>query len=476
MNVRRWNVILLGVFVLAVLPGLAVGSSEHQATANSFTIDPTSPVPGSTIGSQTPSISASFTDTEGTVNPTSVIIVVDGINVTGFQNVTISTSSVTYLVPSILKLKYGESTVNISASDTSGHTAFVSWGFDVNASATSSGLGGLNVNLGQLVIDISIGSAVVLAGFGGYILYLRRTRKFTFHKYFATHPVNKEYLVLLLPLAVAFFFVLFGLTYVLHTRGLPLLSPEYVIIAGFFIAVTAFAVDARYEKQRIRAYERAFAQFLFEMADAMRGGLDPAKAMIELAGTHTNILRKQLRIAADGIQVGRPFEVVLKNMVVPMKSSLISRYAELIADASTVGGETAAVVHRAAKDLDDFIKIDLERRNALVLPIAVLYVAFGVLMAVLFSLLSIEPSLGSVSLSVISGGASPLSGGSGNGVTAVPKLAFSTLEQRFFDLMMINSIGTGVIIGAFTEGKPKYGLLHSLALLAVTVVAFALFV
>ncbi len=197
--------------------------------------------------------------------------------------------------------------------------------------------------------------------------------------------------------------------------------------------------------------------------------------MIELAGTHTNILRKQLRIAADGIQVGRPFDTVLKNMVVPMKSALITRYAELIADASTVGGETAAVVHRAAKDLDDFIKIDLERRNALTLPVAVLYVAFGVLMAVLFALLSIEPSLGSVSLSIISGGANPLSSSGGGAPTTIPKISYSTLEQRFFDLMMINSIGTGVIIGAFTEGKPKYGLLHSLALLVVTIVAFALF-
>ncbi len=54
--------------------------------------------------------------------------------------------------------------------------------------------------------------------------------------------------------------------------GLPLLSPEYVFIAGFFIAVTAFAIDAYYEKRQMRAYERAFAQFLFEMADAMSGG------------------------------------------------------------------------------------------------------------------------------------------------------------------------------------------------------------
>jgi archaellum biogenesis protein FlaJ (TadC family) len=472
-NPRLGHSVLLGIILLALVPGLVMGSTAHP-TANSFTILPTSPTAGSTIASQTPTISASFSDNEGTVVPSSVFMTVNRINVTGFQNFTVTTSSVTYIVPAILKLHYGETTVNITATDSAGHTAFVSWGFNVNASAISNGVGGLNINFEQLVLDATIGSAVIAAGFGGYILYLKRTRKFTFHKYFATHPVNKEYLVLLLPLAVAFFVVLFGLTYVLRTPGLPLLSPEYVFIAGFFIAVTAYAIDSRFEKQRVRTFERAFAQFLFEMADAMRGGLDPAKALVELAGTHTNILRKPLRIAADGVQVGRPFDVVLKNMVVPMKSPLITRYAELIADASSVGGETAAVVHRAAKDLDEFIKIDLERRNALVLPVAVLYVAFGVLMAVLFALLSIEPSLGSVSLSLISGGANPLSK-TASGATTVPKIAYSALEERFFDLMMINSIGTGVIIGAFTEGKPRYGLLHSLGLLIVTIVAFAIF-
>jgi hypothetical protein len=157
-----------------------------------------------------------------------------------------------------------------------------------------------------------------------------------------------------------------------------------------------------------------------------------------------------------------------------MNSPLINRYAGLIADATNVGGETSTVVYRAAKDMDDFIKIEVERGKQLTLPVAVLYISFGVLMAVLFALLSIAPSLGSISFSIFSGGANPLSGGGGGGAAAivVPKLSTTTLEQRFADLMIINGVGTGIIIGAFTEGKVKYGLLHSLALAAATLIAF----
>src|SRR4029077_11654037 len=153
-----------------------------------------------------------------------------------------------------------------------------------------------------------------------------------------------------------------------------------------------------------------------------------------------------------------------------------SRYAGLVAEASTFGGETAAVVHRAAKDMDDFLKIEVERSQQLTMPVAVLYVAFGVLMAVLFSLLYIAPSLGSVNVSIFSpGGSNPLSGASAASTTSGNSLSAADLKERFFDLMLINALGTGVIIGAFTEGRARYGLLHSLALVAATAIAFAIF-
>ncbi|HYK93952.1 MAG TPA: hypothetical protein VEY07_07935, partial [Thermoplasmata archaeon] len=88
----------------------------------------------------------------------------------------------------------------------------------------------------------------------------------------------------------------------------------------------------------------------------------------------------------------------------------------------------------------------------------------------LFALLNIAPSLGSINVSFLGVG-SPLSGHA-PATSGVPHLDVSSLRERFFDLMAINAVGTGAIIGAFAEGKPKYGLVHSLALLGATVVAF----
>jgi pilus assembly protein TadC len=451
-----------------VVLGLAPPVHGALPDAAPLTITPTSPLPLATVSSRTPNISATFTDTGGTVVPGSVLMFVNALNITGVQSFVPSVKGVYYQVPSILQLPIGSNNVTISVADTAGNHAQYSWTFQVNLTAVAS-QPLIPINLESILLDIGVIAGLAALGAGGYILYLKRTRKFTFRKYFATHPVKREYVVLYIPLTAAFIFVLLGLIYITGTSGLPLLAPEYVFIAGFLIALTAFAIDSRREKVLIRARERAFAQFLFEMADAMRGGIDPAKSVIELSKSTSNILARPLRIAADQIRLGRSFEDVLTSMVSDMKSPLVSRYAELIAEASNVGGETSTVVYRAAKDMDDFIKIEVERGQQLLLPIAVLYIAFGVLMAVLFALLYIAPTLGSINISFVSG--NPLAGGPTAG-SAVPKLDPSTLKVRFFDLMLIISIGTGAIIGAFTEGKARYGLLHSIGLVVATLVAF----
>jgi len=332
------------------------------------------------------------------------------------------------------------------------------------------------IKIQTLLLYMGVGAAIAAAGFGGWILYLKQTTRFSFRKYFITHPVQRSYLVLYVPAVAAFAFLLVGLDWVSSNPHLPAMATDYVFVGAVFIGFTAFGIDARRELSRIRAYERAFAQFLFEMADAMRGGIDPAKALVEFSKTSSNILRRHLRIAADAIRIGRSFENVLRDMVRPMGSPLIRRYADLIADASGVGGETALVVYRAAKDMDDFVKIEDEREKQLTLPVAVIYIAFAVLLAVLFALLYISPTLGSLNIGFLGGGGNPLASAGTTTTSAVPKLDVGTLHERFYQLMLINSLGTGAIIGAFTEGRARYGLLHSLGLAAATTIAFTLFV
>lgn len=464
---HAWVVVALSV-ALSVLLLLSTGTAKGASPA--IQVVPVTPLPGSTIYNDTPVIIADFVDNTSTVIPSTIQMVVNGIGVAGIQGFFPSSKNITYDVSSLLALHLGLNNVTVKASDQAGNTANYTWNFTVAVAPPKSF--SISINPKALLLDVGIGVAIFAGAFGATYAYVRETRRFTFRRYFAIHPVERGYLTLVIPLFAAFIFTLLALSYIFSSPSLPWYAPEAVLVAALWIGLTAYAIDARRQMSRIRMYERAFAQFLFELADALRGGLDPAKAIVELSKTHADILKRPLRVAADGIQIGRPFEEVLQNMARPMGSTLISRYASLIADASTAGGETAVVIHRAAKDMDDFIKIEFERNNQLSLPVAVLYIAYGITLAVLFALLYLAPSLGSVNLGLISSGGSALSGSATS--SSVPKLSVPGLRNDFLYLGLIISLGTGAIIGAFTEGKIKYGLLHSLALALATVIAFAI--
>ncbi len=463
------------IFALLLITLIAVGianAGTARAASGPITFTGETPGPGSATGSTTPTISVGYADSVSTIDTSNVFVYVDGINVTTFSETTITPHQVTYATPSILSLKNGLHNITVVVSDLAGNTAQEKWNFTVNTNITTSPSNPLTgVKPLTLLFYTGIVAAIAGAAVGGYILYLKQTTRFTFRRYFATHQVEARYYTLYIPVAAAFLFILFGLSLVYSNPSWPSNSVDYVFIIAIFIGLTAFGIDARREMLRIRAFERAFAQFLFELADAMRGGLDPAKSIVELAKTYTNILAKPLRVASDGIRLGRPLDAVLTDMAKPMQSPLINRYAGLIAEATAAGGETALVVYRAAKDMDDFVKIEEEREKQLMLPVAVIYIAFAVLMAVLFALLYIAPELGTLNISFIGLGTLP---SSSSAATAVPRLDFNTLKERFFELMIINALGTGAIIGAFTEGRARYGIIHSLALVAATAIAFAI--
>ncbi|MGP8077099.1 MAG: type II secretion system F family protein [Thermoplasmata archaeon] len=462
--------------VSAPLPDLAaIGHFPTNGTKGIFVISSVYPRPNSTISTTLPNIKVTYYDTLENIPYSGVDLVVNSQDVTGFTGVTITPGSINYSVSGLFPLHEGLNNVTLSLTDEAHNNFTYRWRFTVNTTIPPAPPAP-PIRFQTLLLYMGVAAAIAAAGFGAWILYLKQTTRFAFRKYFITHPVQRSYLILYVPAAAAFVFLLVGLDWVSSTPNLPPMALDYVLVAAIFIGLLAFAIDARRELSATRAYERAFAQFLFEMADAMRGGLDPAKAIVELSKTSSNIMRRHLRIAADAIRIGRAFETVLRDMVKPIPSPLIRRYAGLIADASGVGGETSLVVYRAAKDMDDFVKIEEERENELTLPVAVIYIAFAVLMAVLFALLYIAPTLGSLNIGFLGGGGNPLASTGTTNASAVPRLTVSGLHDRFYQLMLINALGTGAIIGAFTEGKARYGLLHSLGLALVTTIAFTILI
>lgn len=326
----------------------------------------------------------------------------------------------------------------------------------------------------QLTTTILLVTGIVFIALIIYILYLKKTKNFTFQKFFIQHPIKNEVITIYIPLILSF---LSGLLLVMYVQSQPeeSVNPyiyEYIFILVSAVAIAPYGISAQLARKKLGQYERAFSQFLFEISDAMRGGLDPTKAVIEVGRHDNSILKKHLAKAADNIKLGRPFEDVMNALAKPIKSELIKRYALMIGETSKVGGEPATVVHRAAKDMDDFIKINDERRRQLGNQITIIYIGFIVLLVVIYLLIYLYPALSEIDISFLGGG----------GMAAATqdlentRMSFLTVKQRFFDLLLVNSLFTGTIIGSFVDGNIKYGFIHSLIMIAVTVIFFLLMV
>jgi flagellar protein FlaJ len=216
--------------------------------------------------------------------------------------------------------------------------------------------------------------------------------------------------------------------------------------------------------------ERAFSQLLFEMADAMRGGIDPAKAIVEISTTDTGVLKDRLRIAAKNIKAGRPFEEVMETLGASTKSDIVKRYTSLVTESAKVGGEVSIVLHRSAKDMDDIIRVRAEKRRQLSMQIFTIYLAFAVLAAILYMLIDLYPQLMKLDLSILFN--FNLNAAVAEQGSDLNRMGVVDLKRRFFHLILINSLGSGMLIGKLMDGKIKYGLIHSLILILATAVFF----
>lgn len=428
-------------------------------------VSPISPLPGETVRTGTPTIELAFTDDAGgAIDPFSVRLAIDGIDVP-LDEAEVTESGLTFEIPSFLPLAEGNHTLRVTVANSAGEMGEVALGFVVNLTIPPAPPEELPVGL----IFGGTGAGLLLLGIAAVVTYqwARRNRNFTFRKHFLRHPGQLKFIVLYIPSGIAVILTLGALFFVTTLAAPPRYISELILVAGGILGFGPFGLSSLRANLRTRAYERAFAQFLFELADSVRGGINPTKAVQELANTGEGVLKRPLQQAADVLRLGRPMDEALRAMVAQMGSPLVLRYASLVGEASSMGGSVAGVMQRAAKDMDDLVKIKAERRSALRQPVFTMYMAFAVLLIMILQVISFAPNIGDLDLSAL--------GVAGDGAPQVAKMPLPLMQERFFHLLLINAAGAGLLVGFFTEGKARNGILHAIVMVSVAAVVYPIF-
>ncbi len=272
---------------------------------------------------------------------------------------------------------------------------------------------------------------------------------------------NKEYVVIAVSvlLSIIFTMLAFYLGHDLKEIKIDknIILPfgiDHILILGLFIAITPYAIYTFLEKRKIRKYEDAFANFLFEMSEMMRGGLDPIKSVIEISRISLSPISKHLKNAAFQMILGYPFEKVMRNMGSQLESKTINRYMELLIHASQVGGDVSHILYDLSEDMKGTLQLEKEKESSLKQYASIFYLAQLILVFMVYIVATqMLPQI----LDVIT--TMPIGS---------PDLLEIDFGSKFLHFLIASSFMGGLIIGKIIEGSVKHGLKHSVILMAIS--------
>jgi len=253
---------------------------------------------------------------------------------------------------------------------------------------------------------------------------------------------------------------------------------DHIIIWAIIIAILPYSIDSFLERKRRRRYEEEYGEFLFEISELLRSGIDPMKSLIEISKSETKrgvlklpkaelkALTPLIKNAASKLSIGRSFEDAMMRVAKDTKSKLIEKYAHLVVIATYIGGEVSNIILRASQDLKTNLKIQRDKESDLRQYVVIFYAAHAILIAMLFLINSqLLPFISGVEI----GGSTDILFGSG-GIRLGGSLENLPLEKYFFHLIMINALIVGLVIGKILHGSIKHGLIHSSVLMIASYV------
>lgn len=264
--------------------------------------------------------------------------------------------------------------------------------------------------------------------------------------------------------------VLLALAIVASTGELAWGSFAPSLLAAFaLLAVSGpIAYFAWVREKRIREIEERFPDFLRDLNESHGAGLTMAQAIRVASRGDYGRLNPEIQRMAHQVSWGVPFADALKMFAERVGTPIVMRAVALINKATRAGGNAKDVLAAAARDAREVKGIQQERRLGMTLYVIVIYVAFGVFLAVVAALQGLlVPALLS-STSAVAGQPTLAGMTLGGG----PNLA--DFRLIYFGIGLVQAIGSGLVAGVMAEGGYAAGMKHVAILTAISILTLGI--
>jgi flagellar protein FlaJ len=282
------------------------------------------------------------------------------------------------------------------------------------------------------------------------------------------NPLNTLYITV--PVALAFFII--GTAYLIRDYGLGLLFTSTGIdnLAVFAILIVSLPLaflDFR-ESWRRRHIEEALPNFYRDLAGMNDSGMTLPNAVHLVAQSDYSTLTPYVRKLDNEMSWNTTFIDAIQRFRERLATPLTDRSIDLIAKASKAGGDVSEVLRAAAKDSYEYINLQTERRNNMLIYVVIVFISFLVFVFVVYILvttfLSVMATAGSAS-SATSAGAQ--FGGS---------IDLPLYTRIFTHAALIQGFFSGLVAGQMGEGRVVAGLKYSIVMLLIAWIMFTFFV
>lgn len=224
--------------------------------------------------------------------------------------------------------------------------------------------------------------------------------------------------------------------------------------------------------KRQKAMEDKFPEFLRDVVEGTRAGMSLPQAIQNTETGSYGPLDEKIEKMNAQLDWGIPFGQVLRNFGEETGSDVILRSVDTIIQAYQSGGNIQDVLESVGDNIRTLKQLKEERESQLYGEMITGYIVFFIFIGILIALTTyLLPSLASAQQSLGgSGGFSAFGSGGGNLQENI-----TLYESWFRNLVFIQAIFSGLIIGKLSEGELKAGFKHTGILFAIGYLAVTFF-
>ncbi len=235
-----------------------------------------------------------------------------------------------------------------------------------------------------------------------------------------------------------------------------------LLILAINIMWSQFWIDFLKELQRQKRIEDKFLDFIRSLQGNIKSGIPIPQSIMQSSKDNYGELDPYIHKLANQISLGIPVHKALVTFSADTYNPTIKRAVGIIIEAEMSGGDIESVLASVTDSVVTERSMKEERKSSMYTQVVQGYAVYLIFIGIMVIMQKkLFPQLGAMS-GGIGGGAAMSFSGMGS-TQSNPEF----LNKMFFALVIIQGFFEGLMIGKFSEGKLKSGLVHSIILVTL---------